>query len=75
MTGSASRRIPSRSTAITVPGDPMTAVTLTHVGIPDDATRKVNGSIVAAPTVQQFCSTRAPVVGDTFRVVRPSWWQ
>ena len=53
--------------AITVPGDPMTAVTLTHAGVPDDATRKVNGSIVAAPTVQTILFERAPVMGDTFR--------
>ena len=53
--------------AITVPGDPVTAVTLTHPGIADDATRKVNGSTVVAPTVQRIGSDRTPTVGDTFR--------
>ena len=53
--------------AITVPGDADTAVTLTHAGIPDDATRKVNGSTVAAPTVQTILFTSTPVMGDTFR--------
>ena len=52
--------------AITVPGDPVTAVTLTHPGIADDATRKVNGSTVVAPTVQRI-GFGTPIVGDTFR--------
>ena len=38
--------------AITVPGDPDTAVTLTHPGTADDPTRKVDGSTVVIPTVQ-----------------------
>ena len=53
--------------AITVSGDPMTAVTLTHSGIADDATQKVNGSAVVAPTVQTILFTSTPVMGDTFR--------
>ena len=53
--------------AITVSGDPMTAVTLTHSGIADDATQKVNGSAVVAPTVQTILFLTTPVTGDTFR--------
>ena len=53
--------------AITVPGDPDTAVTLTHAGIADDATRKVDGSQVAAPTVQTILFQTTPLTGDTYR--------
>ena len=53
--------------AITVPGDPDTAVTLTHSGIADDATHKVDGSIVVIPTVELIVVQRTPLVGDTFR--------
>ena len=53
--------------AITVPGDPDTAVTLTHSGIADDATHKVDGSRVVVPTVRTILFTAAPVLGDTFR--------
>ena len=53
--------------AITVPGDPDTAITLTHAGIADDATRKVDGSQVAAPTVQTILFQTTPLMGDTFR--------
>ena len=55
--------------AITVPGDPDTAVTLTHAGTADDATRKVDGSRVVVPTVQAilFSAADTPVMGDTYR--------
>ena len=53
--------------AITVPGDPVTAVTLTHPGIADDSTRKVDGSTVGAPTVQRIVVETTPIAGDTFR--------
>ena len=52
--------------AITAPGDPDTAITLTHAGIADDATRKVDGSQVAAPTVQTISFQTTPLMGDTF---------
>ena len=51
---------------ITVVGDPDTDVPLAHAGVGDDATRKVNGDDVVAPTIQSLLVVNSPFVGDTY---------
>ena len=52
--------------AITLPGVPTVAAVLTHIAVDSDLTRKVDGSMVVVPMVNDVAFLSTPSIGTTY---------